>query len=250
MYHLDQSPFLNAILQLRTSMDPFGLLHFLKSVEVSVGRKQTFTNGPRVIDLDIVLFEDTVIDSEILTIPHPRAHERGFVLHPLCDIDPNIVIPGRNQRVGNLLRQIPLSERMSLRRVFPLGKDQHGHYKLEDFDRQTKVMGILNVTPDSFSDGGRYFSEEAAVDQAQRLLADGADILDIGGESTRPHSLPVTAEEEIRRVVPVIRCVNPLPVLAADRCVCQTSPRGAAPSRSFGGHTILCRRRGGSAGRR
>lgn len=205
MYHVDQSPFLNAIVQLRTSMDPFGLLHLLKSIEVSVGRKPTFTNGPRVIDLDIVLYEDAVINSEVLTVPHPRAHERGFVLLPLCDIDPNIVIPGRDQSAGYLLRQIPLSERMSLRRVFPLGKDLNGFYRLEDFQKQTKVMGILNVTPDSFSDGGRYVSMEAAVAHAQVLLADCADIIDIGGESTRPHALPVGPEEEMRRILPVIR---------------------------------------------
>ena len=206
MYHVDQSPFLNAVLQFRTSMDPFVLLHFLKSIEVAMGRQKTFANGPRVIDLDIVLFGDKVIDSDSLTIPHPRAHERAFVLLPLGDIDSDIFIPRRNQTVGHLTRQIPLSERRSLRRVFPLGKDPHGFHKLEDFKRRTLVMGILNVTPDSFSDGGRYLAEEKAVKHALQLVADGADIVDIGGESTRPHASPVSIEEEIRRVVPVIRC--------------------------------------------
>jgi len=65
-------------------------------------------------------------------------------------------------------------------------------------------MGVLNVTPDSFSDGGNFFSFEDAVYQGQKLFEDGADILDIGGESTRPFSDPVSEEEEIRRVVPVI----------------------------------------------
>jgi len=65
-------------------------------------------------------------------------------------------------------------------------------------------MGILNVTPDSFSDGGKYFSLEAAVAHGEKLVADGADIIDIGGESTRPFSDPIPPEEEIRRVVPVI----------------------------------------------
>jgi dihydropteroate synthase len=67
------------------------------------------------------------------------------------------------------------------------------------------VMGVLNVTPDSFSDGGRYFSVEEAVAQGERIAADGAAIVDIGGESTRPGAAPVGAEEEIRRVVPVIK---------------------------------------------
>ena len=69
---------------------------------------------------------------------------------------------------------------------------------------RTCIMGVLNVTPDSFSDGGIFFSFEDAVYQGQKLFEDGADILDIGGESTRPFSDQVSEEEEIRRVVPVI----------------------------------------------
>ncbi len=69
---------------------------------------------------------------------------------------------------------------------------------------RTCVMGILNVTPDSFSDGGLFFNTDAAVSQGERLYQAGADILDIGGESTRPFSDPLTADEESRRVLPVI----------------------------------------------
>jgi dihydropteroate synthase len=70
--------------------------------------------------------------------------------------------------------------------------------------RRTLVMGIVNVTPDSFSDGGRYLDAGVAVDQGLRLVADGADLLDVGGESTRPGSDPVPADEELARVLPVI----------------------------------------------
>ena len=73
-----------------------------------------------------------------------------------------------------------------------------------EFGRQTCIMGVVNVTPDSFSDGGIFLSCDAAVAQWEKLAADGADILDIGGESTRPFSEPVPEDEEIRRVVPVI----------------------------------------------
>jgi dihydropteroate synthase len=72
------------------------------------------------------------------------------------------------------------------------------------FGEKTLVMAILNVTPDSFSDGGKFFSADKALKQAEKLVAEGADILDIGGESTRPQSRRVLAEEEIRRVVRVI----------------------------------------------
>ena len=71
-----------------------------------------------------------------------------------------------------------------------------------------QVMGIVNVTPDSFSDGGRWASTEAAIDQAMRLVADGADVLDIGGESTRPGAETVGEAEEIERVAPVIAGVR------------------------------------------
>ena len=67
------------------------------------------------------------------------------------------------------------------------------------------LMGIVNVTPDSFSDGGRFFEPRSAVERALRLIEEGADIIDIGGESTRPNARPVSEEEELRRVLPVIR---------------------------------------------
>ncbi len=71
-------------------------------------------------------------------------------------------------------------------------------------DRVPKVMGIVNVTPDSFSDGGRNLAHDDAVAHAQRLIAQGADVIDIGGESSRPGAAPVSVEEEMRRVVPVV----------------------------------------------
>ncbi|HLS04428.1 MAG TPA: dihydropteroate synthase, partial [Actinomycetales bacterium] len=69
---------------------------------------------------------------------------------------------------------------------------------------RTLVMGVVNVTPDSFSDGGRWFTPREAVSQARRLLDEGADLIDIGGESTRPGADRVTTDEEIDRVLPVI----------------------------------------------
>jgi dihydropteroate synthase len=73
-----------------------------------------------------------------------------------------------------------------------------------DFSARTFIMGILNVTPDSFSDGGKYYDVESAVAHGLKMVEDGADFIDIGGESSRPGAAPLSAEEEIRRVVPVI----------------------------------------------
>ena len=74
--------------------------------------------------------------------------------------------------------------------------------------RTVKVMGVINVTPDSFSDGGRFDDLGAAILQARRLIAEGADLLDVGGESTRPGAAPVSAQAEIDRVVPLIRAIR------------------------------------------
>ena len=73
---------------------------------------------------------------------------------------------------------------------------------------RTLVMGILNVTPDSFSDGGKYNNLDAAMKQAEKLISDGADIIDVGGESTRPGHIQISSEEEISRVVPIIEKIS------------------------------------------
>jgi dihydropteroate synthase len=73
--------------------------------------------------------------------------------------------------------------------------------------RNTAIMGILNVTPDSFSDGGLFVGAEAAVEQAKRMVANGADMIDIGGESTRPGASPVSTQQELQRVIPVVKAL-------------------------------------------
>ena len=73
--------------------------------------------------------------------------------------------------------------------------------------QRTLIMGILNITPDSFSDGGQFFHPDSALAHAEQMIAEGADIIDVGGESTRPGGEPVSAEEEIKRVVPVIEAL-------------------------------------------
>lgn len=81
--------------------------------------------------------------------------------------------------------------------------------RLLDLKEKTWIVGVVNVTPDSFSDGGRFLDTGAAVDQAVRMAEEGADILELGGESTRPGAVAVSAEEELRRVVPVLRRLRP-----------------------------------------
>jgi dihydropteroate synthase len=88
---------------------------------------------------------------------------------------------------------------------------------LRDPARRPLVMGVLNVTPDSFSDGGRFAGAEAAIEHGRRMIADGADLIDVGGESTRPGAPRIPSEEQARRVVPVLEALRGLPtVLSVD----------------------------------
>jgi dihydropteroate synthase len=84
---------------------------------------------------------------------------------------------------------------------------QLAHGRSLEFGAEALVMGILNVTPDSFADGGRYFSPEKALAQAERMLREGAAIIDVGGESTRPGGQPVTAAEEQARILPIVEAL-------------------------------------------
>ena len=93
MYYTDQPSFLNAMVLIETNLSPFELLKSLKNIEDTVGRQISFRNGPRLIDLDIIMYNDAHIEDEILQIPHPRLHERAFVLKPLVDINPTLVHP-------------------------------------------------------------------------------------------------------------------------------------------------------------
>src|SRR6478672_13879012 len=84
-----------------------------------------------------------------------------------------------------------------------------------EYGERTLIMGVLNVTPDSFSDGGKFLSLDNAVAHAEQMIREGADIIDVGGESTRPGSEFVSDDEELRRVIPVIEklaAISPIPI--------------------------------------
>jgi len=91
--YADQPRFLNAVCQAATDLEPLKLLHFAKDVERKMGRKRTFRNAPRLIDIDILLYDDKVMETPELTTPHPRLVERAFVLVPLAEIAPGIRHP-------------------------------------------------------------------------------------------------------------------------------------------------------------
>ena len=99
----DQPRFLNQVLKTQTYLQPEQLLKHIKRLEVALGRKATFRNGPRLIDIDILMYDELVLNTSILTLPHPHMHERGFVLLPMMDIAPDLVHPLSGKSVREML---------------------------------------------------------------------------------------------------------------------------------------------------
>ena len=89
-----QPPFLNAVVEVRTDLEPRGLLEACRAIEEELGRVRTERWGPRTIDVDLLTFGELVLDERDLVVPHPRMHERGFVLVPLHELDPDPMLPG------------------------------------------------------------------------------------------------------------------------------------------------------------
>ncbi|KKA19096.1 Dihydropteroate synthase [Rasamsonia emersonii CBS 393.64] len=212
MYVLDQEPFINGACEIETTMDPIQLLDTLQSIEKGLGRQKTIDKGPRVIDLDILLYDNEIVSHPRLNIPHKLMLEREFVLRPLCQLIPHerSPLPGMNLTFLSQLKSLPPPE------TPPVVTTPIAPFlpplTPSDPKRRTHVMAILNVTPDSFSDGGQHyyspddFSRLTAT--VRNFISAGATIIDIGGESTRPNSVPVTEEEELARVIPVIRHIR------------------------------------------
>ncbi len=99
----------NAVIEVRTSLMPLELLALIQEIENQLGRVRTERWASRTMDLDIVLFGDLLIDSDVLNVPHPEMHRRAFVLEPLAEIAPEVDVPGHAKRVSQLLNQLPRS---------------------------------------------------------------------------------------------------------------------------------------------
>jgi len=103
----DQDWFINMMVKLETAHDPFQLLDHIEHIQRAAGRIQDpIRFGPRILDLDIILYDDCIIDSDRLVVPHPRMHKRRFVLKPICDIDPAIIHPVLKQEMQFLLKRL------------------------------------------------------------------------------------------------------------------------------------------------
>jgi 2-amino-4-hydroxy-6-hydroxymethyldihydropteridine diphosphokinase len=102
----EQPDFLNQVVQAETHLSPLELLTHLKSIEATLGRVPTFRNGPRTIDLDILLYDRLVLELPDLTLPHPRLSERAFVLYPLADLAPDLRHPASGKSVRQMLGEV------------------------------------------------------------------------------------------------------------------------------------------------
>jgi 2-amino-4-hydroxy-6-hydroxymethyldihydropteridine diphosphokinase len=105
--YLEQPAFLNAVVALDTELAPVDLLQALLGIEHDLGRTRSFANAPRTLDLDLLLVDDVTLDTNYLTLPHPRLHERAFVLVPLAELVPEMVHPVTGQTVREILRALP-----------------------------------------------------------------------------------------------------------------------------------------------
>lgn len=104
--YLDQPPFLNAVAKVTTRLRPGSVLASLLAIELDGGRKRLIRHGPRTLDLDLLLYDELIMDTPDLTLPHPRMHQRAFVLVPLADLAPTLTVPGTGATVTELLGRL------------------------------------------------------------------------------------------------------------------------------------------------
>ena len=172
-------PFLNLTVECVARCSPEQLRLRIDEIQREFGRHGGSHWAPRTIDIDILLWGRERIATEQLAVPHRDLTRRAFVLAPLVALEPRLTVPG-------------LGDRTTLDHSIALGH----HIPL--------WMGIVNVTPDSFSDGGRFLDWSRIEPHVEAMTEAGVHVIDVGGESTRPDAFPVDPAEEWSRVGPVL----------------------------------------------
>lgn len=165
---------------------------------------------------DIPVTSANIIKQDMLSFGGEAATAQGTINHSIKKTD--MLIFGTKHQLQHLikklkqqyfgLKDLALDIELSLKNYCSNPASIKIGGRTFDFTKRTYIMGILNITPDSFSDGGQFMSYEKAVAHGRQMIEDGADIIDIGGESTRPGAQKVTAKEEMERVIPVIKALS------------------------------------------
>jgi 2-amino-4-hydroxy-6-hydroxymethyldihydropteridine diphosphokinase / dihydropteroate synthase len=165
--------FLNLVIEVDCELNPQDLLKVTQDIENESGRVRTEKWAPRELDIDILFFENQNFISRQLVLPHPEVTNRAFVLAPLKDLAPGLEI-----KQGNCV--------LNLSRSHP--------------QQVPSLMGIVNITPDSFSDGGKFQERSLIEEELKQLVDNNIAIIDIGGESTRPGAIPLSSDQEWDRI--------------------------------------------------
>ncbi|GBG23969.1 Folate synthesis bifunctional protein [Hondaea fermentalgiana] len=233
----NQPDFYNAVIAVQTSLDAPDLLKALQEIETGHA-KSSERFGPRELDLDLIAFADgeqivpvDAQDYRQLAMPHPRAHMRDFVVRPLCDMPiGRRTVLGNGARAEEMLNATPDDACIRV--------DTEQWAAAETASDAPLLMGVLNITPDSFSDGGSYVNLDKAVEHALRLQQEGAHVIDVGGESTRPNALDISPQEEQDRVLPVIEALRAHPDFSARLSIDTRHVSTAREAIAAGAHII------------
>lgn len=172
-------PYLNLVLVGEADCEPAVMREWIVDIQAGMGRGDRSRWAPRPMDIDILLWGDNRVVTAGLKIPHADLQARNFVISPLVALEPRLTVPGQDSRT-----------------VLDWSRELPHHIPL--------WMGIVNVTPDSFSDGGRFMAWDRIEPHLDAMVSAGANIIDVGAESTRPGATPLNAAEEWSRLEPVL----------------------------------------------
>ena len=197
-------PYLNSAVSCTTSLAPLQLLDQLKAIEKKIGRPEHYERwSPRLIDIDILVWDDEIIENERLNVPQLNLCERPFAMWPLADLAPDwVYLHAEHGNQGKTAKEVVQSWGSRFSGDTLLQAKQIAH-RIDG----AQTVGALNISPDSFSDGGEFNSVDKAVQQAEQLFYAGADVIDIGAESTRPGGLSITHEQEWQRLEAILQAI-------------------------------------------
>lgn len=185
-------PFYNMLILGDTNLNPIDLLSKIKTLEKNLGRNMNASKwSPRIIDIDILFYKNMHIENLLINIPHTAIVHRDFLQYLLQEVGYNNICSDAFTKINNY--------------------SAINHLVIEP-----KFVGILNITPDSFSDGGLFFSPKDAECQARNLYNDGATLIEFGAQSTRPGYIEVPPSEEIARLGEILERCNDIDCICVD----------------------------------